>query len=176
MTLTVAQPKRDRNLTEGRCCAFCCAPPAWLDPFTSIIQTASPSTSRLRARVSAPFENLRSFTSVPVPSSQRTFIANSAVFHRSDGRLTSASVPVHQSELFYQALKKRGVDATFYVVKGGGHGFRDAQRDTSEDLRNMAIDFFDKQFGIQRNQENQNRQSDQYRRCPTHKHKLERRE
>ena len=54
------------------------------------------------------------------------------------------SVPVHQSELFYKALKKASVDATFYVVKGGGHGFRGAQNDTSEDLSNMAIDFFDK--------------------------------
>jgi acetyl esterase/lipase len=54
------------------------------------------------------------------------------------------SVPVHQSELFYKALKKADVDATFYIVKGGGHGFRNAQNDTSEDLSNMAIDFFDK--------------------------------
>lgn len=58
------------------------------------------------------------------------------------------SVPVHQSELFYKALKKAGVDATFYVVKGGGHGFRDAKNDTAEDLSNMAIDFFDKQFAV----------------------------
>lgn len=54
------------------------------------------------------------------------------------------SVPVHQSELFYKVLKKAGVDAMFYVIKGGGHGFRGAQNDTSEDLSNMAIDFFDK--------------------------------
>ncbi len=60
------------------------------------------------------------------------------------------SVPVHQSELFHKALKKAGVDATFYVVKGGGHGFRDAKNDTSEDLSNMSIDFFDKQFGVRR--------------------------
>jgi acetyl esterase/lipase len=53
-------------------------------------------------------------------------------------------VPVHQSELFYKALKKAGVEATFYIVKGSGHGFRDAQNDTPEDLSNMAIDFFDK--------------------------------
>ena len=26
MTLTEAQPKRDRSITEGHCCAFCCAP------------------------------------------------------------------------------------------------------------------------------------------------------
>ena len=60
------------------------------------------------------------------------------------------SVPVHQSELFYKSLKKAGVDATFYVVKGGGHGFRDAKKDTPEDLSNMALDYFDKQFGVRR--------------------------
>ena len=64
------------------------------------------------------------------------------------------SVPVHQSELFYKALKKAGVDATFYVVKGGGHGFRDARNDSPEDLSNMAIDFFDRQFGMQQGQPN----------------------
>ena len=64
------------------------------------------------------------------------------------------SVPVHQSELLYQALEKAGVDATFYVVKGGGHGFRNAQNDSSEDLSNRAIDFFDRQFGIQPHQAN----------------------
>ena len=64
------------------------------------------------------------------------------------------SVPVHQSKLFYQALKKAGVDATLYIVKGGGHGFRDAQNDSPEDLAHRVIDFFDKQFGIQRGQAN----------------------
>ncbi|MFC1603465.1 alpha/beta hydrolase fold domain-containing protein [Planctomycetota bacterium] len=59
-------------------------------------------------------------------------------------------VPVHQSELFYKALKKAGVDATFYIVKGSGHGFRDAQNDTAEDLSNMAIDFFDKYLKTQK--------------------------
>jgi acetyl esterase/lipase len=31
-------------------------------------------------------------------------------------------VPFNQSELLYRALKKEGVDATLYKVKGGGHG------------------------------------------------------
>jgi ankyrin repeat protein len=33
MTLTEAQSKRDRSQTEGHCCAFCCAPNGWVDPF-----------------------------------------------------------------------------------------------------------------------------------------------
>ena len=33
MTLTEAQPKRDRSLTEGHCGAFCCALYGWVDPF-----------------------------------------------------------------------------------------------------------------------------------------------
>jgi acetyl esterase/lipase len=31
-------------------------------------------------------------------------------------------VPLYQSELFAEALKKKGVDANLHVVKGGGHG------------------------------------------------------
>jgi len=31
-------------------------------------------------------------------------------------------VPHNQSEMLYDALKKAGVDATFYTVRGGGHG------------------------------------------------------
>ena len=34
------------------------------------------------------------------------------------------SVPLHQSELLYDALKKAGVDTTLRVVKGSGHGLR----------------------------------------------------
>jgi len=33
MTLAKAQPKRGRSQTEGHCCAFCCAPHGWVDPF-----------------------------------------------------------------------------------------------------------------------------------------------
>ncbi len=37
-------------------------------------------------------------------------------------------VPHHQSELLYDALKKAGVETTFYTVRGGGHGgFRDPE-------------------------------------------------
>lgn len=40
-------------------------------------------------------------------------------------------VPHHQSELLYDALKKAGVETTFYAVRGGGHGgFKDTQVDS----------------------------------------------
>ena len=40
-------------------------------------------------------------------------------------------VPLAQSEVFFAALKKAGVDADLYVVKGGGHGgFQDPEVDT----------------------------------------------
>jgi acetyl esterase/lipase len=39
-------------------------------------------------------------------------------------------VPHNQSELLYEALRNAGVDATFYTVRGAGHGgFRDPQVD-----------------------------------------------
>jgi acetyl esterase/lipase len=38
-------------------------------------------------------------------------------------------VPHHQSELLEAALKKAGTPVTFYTVKGGGHGFRNATAD-----------------------------------------------
>lgn len=39
-------------------------------------------------------------------------------------------VPYNQSELLYEALRNAGVDATFYTVRGAGHGgFRDPQVD-----------------------------------------------
>lgn len=47
-------------------------------------------------------------------------------------------VPISQSQVFYDALKKAGVDATFHIVKGQGHGFRDPETDK------MVADFFDK--------------------------------
>ncbi len=53
------------------------------------------------------------------------------------------SVPVHQSELLHAALKKAKLDVTYHVVKGGGHGFRDATDETGEDLFNRAAKFFD---------------------------------
>ena len=47
-------------------------------------------------------------------------------------------VPHHQSELLEAALKKVEVPVTFYTVKGGGHGFRDATADS------MRREFFAK--------------------------------
>jgi acetyl esterase/lipase len=47
-------------------------------------------------------------------------------------------VPHNQSELLYRALKEVGVNVTFHTVKGGGHGFRDAEADR------MVQEFFDK--------------------------------
>jgi acetyl esterase/lipase len=47
-------------------------------------------------------------------------------------------VPHNQSELLYDALKKAGVNVKFHTVKGGGHGFRDAEADR------MVQEFFDK--------------------------------
>ncbi len=48
-------------------------------------------------------------------------------------------VPHNQSEILYDALKKAGVEATLYTVKGGGHGgFQDPQVDT------LVTQFFEK--------------------------------
>ncbi len=55
------------------------------------------------------------------------------------------SVPLHQSELLLDALKKAGVDASLYVVKGGGHGLRGG-KETPDELFRMVADFFDKQL------------------------------
>jgi acetyl esterase/lipase len=49
------------------------------------------------------------------------------------------TVPHNQSQLLYEALKKAGVQAKFYTVKGGGHGgFR------SPEVDKMVDEFFDK--------------------------------
>lgn len=49
-----------------------------------------------------------------------------------------ALVPLSQSQVFYDALKRKGVEATLHIVKGAGHGFRDPATD------GMVADFFDK--------------------------------
>jgi acetyl esterase len=51
-------------------------------------------------------------------------------------------VPLHQSELLLDALKKAGVSASLYVVKGGGHGLRGGQ-ESPEKLFEMVANFFD---------------------------------
>ncbi|MBM3335000.1 alpha/beta hydrolase [Candidatus Sumerlaeota bacterium] len=47
-------------------------------------------------------------------------------------------VPLDQSEMLYEVLKKAGVDATMHVVKGAGHGFRSPEVDA------MVDSFFDR--------------------------------
>ena len=47
-------------------------------------------------------------------------------------------VPLSQSQVFYDALKAKGIEATLHIVKGQGHGFRDPETDQ------MVADFFDK--------------------------------
>jgi len=54
-------------------------------------------------------------------------------------------VPLHQSELLLDALKKAGVNASLYVVKGGGHGLRGGE-ESPEKLFEMVAEFFDRQF------------------------------
>jgi len=47
-------------------------------------------------------------------------------------------VPLNQSEILYEALKKAKVKAKFHTVKGGGHGFKDPEVDI------MVDEFFDR--------------------------------
>jgi len=51
------------------------------------------------------------------------------------------TVPLNQSELLVEALKTAGVDVTFEVVKGGGHGFNPTQ---NQRLAPIVAAFFDK--------------------------------
>lgn len=46
-------------------------------------------------------------------------------------------VPLSQSQIFYDELRAKGVEVTFHIVKGQGHGFRDPETDK------MVADFFD---------------------------------
>ncbi|HUU19272.1 MAG TPA: alpha/beta hydrolase [Sedimentisphaerales bacterium] len=59
------------------------------------------------------------------------------------------SVPLHQSGLLYDALKKAGVGATLYVVKGGGHGLRGGE-ESSEKLFEIVAEFFDRNLKTQK--------------------------
>lgn len=53
------------------------------------------------------------------------------------------TVPLNQSELLYEALKKAGADVTFRVVPGGGHGFVGAN---SPALGEAVFRFFDQKL------------------------------
>jgi len=59
------------------------------------------------------------------------------------------TVPVNQSELLYDALKKAGVEATFVRVKNAGHGFGQrpggrATEPSREEIHRQVVEFFDK--------------------------------
>jgi acetyl esterase/lipase len=58
-------------------------------------------------------------------------------------------VPLHQSELLYDALKKAAVDARLHVVKGAGHGLRGGEG-SPEKLFEIAADFFDEHLKTQK--------------------------
>jgi acetyl esterase/lipase len=53
-------------------------------------------------------------------------------------------VPINQSEQLEQALKKAGVEATFLLVKNGGHGFGPESEPSPEAIREQVISFFDR--------------------------------
>lgn len=55
------------------------------------------------------------------------------------------TVPIGQSELLDEALKKAGVEVTFVRVKNAGHGFGGAGTEPSrEEIQKQIIAFFDK--------------------------------
>jgi dipeptidyl aminopeptidase/acylaminoacyl peptidase len=58
--------------------------------------------------------------------------------------LLVGAVPINQSELLHQALKKAGVDVTFVRVKRGGHGFGGNCDPSPQQINQMVVEFFDK--------------------------------
>lgn len=54
-------------------------------------------------------------------------------------------VPVYQAEVFYDALRHAGVEATFIRVKNGDHGFtRPDQVPSKETIERRVLEFFDR--------------------------------
>jgi acetyl esterase/lipase len=51
------------------------------------------------------------------------------------------TVPYHQSVIFYEALKKAGVDVIFHTAKGSGHGFKGRN---AQIVSKLVHEFFDK--------------------------------
>lgn len=60
-------------------------------------------------------------------------------------------VPMYQSEVFYNALKRVGVDVTFVKVKNAGHGFINypVSDPTYKQIKQMVLDFFRKNLGVE---------------------------
>jgi acetyl esterase/lipase len=54
-------------------------------------------------------------------------------------------IPIHQAEVFYDALRHAGVDVTFIRVKNGDHGFtRDDMVPDKAGIYKKVLEFFDK--------------------------------
>lgn len=54
-------------------------------------------------------------------------------------------IPLHQAEVFYDALRHAGVDVTFIRVKNGDHGFTtDDQSPSRAAIERKVLEFFDK--------------------------------
>jgi acetyl esterase/lipase len=54
------------------------------------------------------------------------------------------TVLINQSELLYEALEEAGVDVTFHVVRGAGHGFHGATAEQVAEIDRMVDAFFDR--------------------------------
>jgi acetyl esterase/lipase len=54
------------------------------------------------------------------------------------------TVPIAQSEMLEDALKRAGVDATLLRVKNGGHSFGPEVEPRPAEIREKVLDFFDK--------------------------------
>ncbi len=52
------------------------------------------------------------------------------------------TVPIGQSELLYEALKKAGVEATFLRVAKAGHGFRPGSEPSPREINERVLTFF----------------------------------
>jgi acetyl esterase/lipase len=62
------------------------------------------------------------------------------IMHGEDDR----TVPINQSELLNDALKKAGVEVTFVRVKNAGHGFGGGSEPNSQEIRRQILAFFDR--------------------------------
>ena len=77
-------------------------------------------------------------TSIVGPSG--AFARRQANVHGDEDKL----VPLSQSEIFHDALKKAGVPVTLYVAKGRGHGI------SGDDVNRVVREFFDRTLRVKK--------------------------
>jgi dipeptidyl aminopeptidase/acylaminoacyl peptidase len=53
------------------------------------------------------------------------------------------TVLINQSELLYEALQEAGIEVTFHVVEGAGHGFQGASAEQLAEIDRLVDVFFD---------------------------------